>query len=122
MHSLCAVTVVGKAGAGAERQGEVVHQPRLGWRSERAGRELQAVLLTRQDQGASLGQLEVLPILGRHQLGRRVSAQPLPQPTHVQPRSVSEILGGENPSAVKHRYSPRRSPRWISSETISPCL
>jgi hypothetical protein len=40
------------------------HQPRLGWRSERAGRELQAFVLARKYESAGLGQLELLAFLG----------------------------------------------------------
>jgi hypothetical protein len=83
MHPLRAVAIVGQPGAGAKGIGQLVHQRRLGRGTESAGRELQALLLAREHQGASRGQLELLPIVGRQQVGRRVAPQPLAQPARV---------------------------------------
>ena len=101
MHAGGAVAVVWQPHAGAERVGEVVHEPGLRRGTEGSGGELQAVVLAREHHRPGRAQLEALAVIGGEQLCGRVPAQPLAQPAGMQARAVRQLLRRERPGAVE---------------------
>ena len=94
--------VVGEPDARLERLDESVdetNRPRL---PARGGREARRVA-AREHQRADVGELESVSVVILEQPGRRVGAEPLEEPTFVQPRALGELGGGDRPGAVEMR-------------------
>ncbi len=106
VHTCRAVAIVWQPGAGAERIDQLIHDCRLGRRAERAGGELQTVLLARQDHRADLCQLELLPVVRLQEVGGCVASEPFAQPTRVQSRPAGQILCRDRPRAVEDSVEP----------------